>query len=118
MVVLDLNMPGVNGLAVLGAVAAHERLATRHAYIVVTAHPDTSFPPHVATLLGRLQVAIIAKPFDIDAVLEAVRQAAATLDATALLAAYAVPARLVRCKRRTGGRARAVSSAARSGSEA
>lgn len=37
VVLLDLQMPNVDGVAVLEAIASHEALATRHAIIVMTA---------------------------------------------------------------------------------
>lgn len=38
IVLLDLNMPGMDGRQTLAAVAKHDALATRHAYIVMTAN--------------------------------------------------------------------------------
>jgi CheY-like chemotaxis protein len=78
VVLLDLNMPGMDGKAVLQAVAAHDELAVRHAYILVTANQRT-LPLAFVNLLTQLRVAVIAKPFDIDALLDAVAQAAARL---------------------------------------
>ena len=78
VVLLDLNMPGMDGRQLLEAVAAHDVLATRHAFILVTANERT-LPLVFATLLAQLRVSVIAKPFDIDTVLAAVAQAAARL---------------------------------------
>lgn len=75
---LDLNMPGLDGEAVLQAVAAHDVLATRHAFILMTANQRT-LSRDFALLLTQLRVSVIAKPFDIDHLLEMVAQAAARL---------------------------------------
>lgn len=80
VVLLDMQMPDVDGVAVLEAVAAHQELASRHAYIVMTAHGGRTLPLKMATLLIELQVPILAKPFDIDAVLAAVHAAAQRLE--------------------------------------
>src|SRR5512146_1118624 len=68
---LDLNMPGMSGKAVLEAVAGHELLPQRHAYILVTANERT-LPLAFVNLLTQLRVSVIPKPFDIDHLLEVV----------------------------------------------
>lgn len=80
VVLLDMQMPGLDGIAVLHAVAAHEELATRHAYIVMTAYGSRTLPLTVANGLSSLQVPILAKPFDIDLVVAAVRAAEQRLE--------------------------------------
>lgn len=80
VVLLDMQMPGVDGVAVLEAVAAHHELATRHAYIVMSAHAGRTLPLKMATLLIELQAPILAKPFDIDDVLVAVHVAEQRLE--------------------------------------
>ncbi|HEV8191121.1 MAG TPA: response regulator [Ktedonobacterales bacterium] len=74
VVLLDLNMPGMDGRHLLRIVANDEHLSTRHAFIIVTASQKT-FPLDFATLLSDLRVPILTKPFDIDQLLERVRQA-------------------------------------------
>ncbi|HEV8189959.1 MAG TPA: response regulator [Ktedonobacterales bacterium] len=74
VVLLDLNMPGMDGRHLLRLVANDDHLATWHAFIVVTASQKT-FPLEFATLLSNLHVPILPKPFDIDHLLHLVRQA-------------------------------------------
>lgn len=78
VVLLDMEMPGMDGFQVMQAVAADEVLVTQHAYVLVTASSRT-LPLAFVTLLRRLGVPIIPKPFDIDELLEAVAQAVARL---------------------------------------
>jgi CheY-like chemotaxis protein len=78
VVVLDLIMPGMDGRQVLEAVAGHDALATRHAYILVTANAKT-LPLSFATLLTDLRVPVIAKPFDLDKLVDIVAEAAQRL---------------------------------------
>lgn len=78
VVLLDMEMLGLDGVQVMQAVAADAALATRHAYVLVTANA-TTLPLAFVTLLSRLGVPIIPKPFDIDELMEAVAQAAARL---------------------------------------
>lgn len=80
VVLLDLMMPRLGGSGVLGAVAEDWRLATCHAYALVTANPYT-FPPAFNTLLSRLNVPVIRKPFDIDVLIGIVEAAAERLAA-------------------------------------
>jgi len=78
VVILDWNMPGMDGKAVLQPVAAHDILAARHAYILLTSNERT-LPLDFALLLTRLRAAVIAKPFNINTLLTAVAHAAARL---------------------------------------
>lgn len=78
VVLLDLMMPGIDGVAVLQALAANPTLATKHATILMTAS-DRTLPEAVWYLLNHLHGALIRKPFDLDQVLSAVQQAASTL---------------------------------------
>lgn len=78
VVLLDLMMPGMDGYAVLQAVAAELPLATRHAYVLVSATGRT-LPLKVAAILKQLNVASVPKPFDLDELLSAVQKAASTL---------------------------------------
>lgn len=71
VVLLDLMMPRLSGMEVLNAVAADERLAERHAYLIVTANRDTIQPPF-SGLLRRLEVPVVMKPYDVDEILAVV----------------------------------------------
>lgn len=78
VVLLDLMMPGMDGYAVLQAVAHESPLATRHAYILFTATAKT-LPLKVVVMLKQLNVALVSKPFDLEQLLTAVQKAASTL---------------------------------------
>lgn len=78
VVLLDMEMPGVDGVQVMQAVAADAVLVNRHAYVLVTANA-TMLPPGFASLLSRLRVPVVPKPFDVDELLEAVARAIARL---------------------------------------
>jgi CheY-like chemotaxis protein len=79
VVLVDLNMPGMDGRQLLHAVAQHDTLATQHAYVVVTANEET-VPLALGHLLTNLGASILGKPFDLDTLLATVRQAASRLD--------------------------------------
>lgn len=80
VVLLDMQMPGMDGVHLMRTVAGDTALAARHAYVLVTADA-TALPLAFATLLSRLNVPVVPKPFDIDDLLETVAQAAARLAA-------------------------------------
>jgi CheY-like chemotaxis protein len=64
LILLDLMMPVMNGLEVLDALAASERL--RHIPVIVaTAAPDKA--------AGRCVAGLVEKPYDIDALLDEIR---------------------------------------------
>ncbi len=79
VVLLDLQMPGMDGLAVLHALAAEPSLLSRHVIVVMSAYSGPTLPLAVAQLLARQRIPMLAKPFDIDHVVVAVRQAQARL---------------------------------------
>lgn len=77
VVLLDWRMPGMNGLAVLHALAADALMAQRHAVILLTVRYDepdlrSAFPPNIS-------VTVMGKPFELDALLDAVAHAAHSL---------------------------------------
>ncbi len=79
VVLLDMQMPGMDGISLLRALDTDECLATRHAIIVVSAQYPRTLPLEVATLLTRLDVRVLGKPFDIDDLVAVVRAAAQRL---------------------------------------
>lgn len=80
VVLLDLQMPGMDGKQLLQAVADHDTLASRHAYIVMTASTKT-LPLGFATLLTDLRVPVLTKPFDLAALLDLLQVTAKRLQA-------------------------------------
>lgn len=77
VVLVDLLMPVVSGFEMLQRVAEDWDLARRHAYVVVTASEASL--PIVQALRSTTVVEGIAKPFDIDTLIEAVERASAVL---------------------------------------
>lgn len=75
---IDLLMPGMDGVDLLRSILANTRLATRHRYIGMTAAvgPVTS---QAEALLAQLHGAFLEKPFGIDTLLEAVARACDSL---------------------------------------
>jgi CheY-like chemotaxis protein len=66
IVLLDKNMPHVDGVAVLEAVYADPALAKRHCIILVSAYVSRTLPLRLAVLLDALSVEKVDKPFDLD----------------------------------------------------
>ena len=80
VVLLDLQMPKLDGAGVLRVVAANKKLATRNRYLLMTARVR-SLPLAFAHLLFRLHILVLPKPFDVDQVLTMVADAAHMLPA-------------------------------------
>jgi two-component system nitrogen regulation response regulator NtrX len=78
VVLLDLIMPGLDGVAVLRAVSADSRLSLQHAYILVSAGGAGDIA-RAEPLLTTLQGRAVNKPFDMDTLLDAVEAAARQL---------------------------------------
>jgi CheY-like chemotaxis protein len=81
VVLLDLLMPEMDGLAVLHEVIQERPLAERNGYILMTAD-STRLIDAAAHVLSALPVTVVRKPFDIDDVLETVTAVAERLDGT------------------------------------
>lgn len=79
VVLLSLRGPPIASRAILEAVAAGPPLATRHAYIVLTALWDM-LPSDYISLLTQLAVPVVPKPFQMDELLDTVAEAAARLE--------------------------------------
>lgn len=81
VVLLDWMMPGIDGLAVLQAVAVESPLAKRHSYILMSA-TGRWLPLELMQLLKQLNIATVSKPFDLDELLAAIEKAASRLPHT------------------------------------
>ena len=81
VVLLDLLMPEMDGLAVLHEVIQEQQLAAQHGYILMTAD-STRLIDAAAHVLSALPVTVVRKPFDIDDVLETVTAVAERLSET------------------------------------
>jgi CheY-like chemotaxis protein len=80
VVLLDLMMPRMGGDAVLRLVAEGHVSLTPHTYILVTAFAGT-LPSDMPSLLTRLGVPLVAKPFDVETLLAEIERATARLRA-------------------------------------
>ena len=80
VVLLDYMMPNFNGFDVLQAVHADDGLFVRHAVVIMTAHGPI-LPIELARFMTEADIPLLRKPFDFDAVLEAVAEAAQRLRA-------------------------------------
>ena len=78
VVLLDLNLPSLDGASVLAAIVSEPPLAARHAFLLMTAD-DGMARPGISALLAALSMPVIAKPFRIARALTAVARAARTL---------------------------------------
>lgn len=76
VVLLDLNMPGMDGFAVLHALADDPDLAQRHAIIVFTSLYAHGLPLPDAEFLVQHHVALLIKPFEVDGLVRTVAGAA------------------------------------------
>ncbi|HST87378.1 MAG TPA: response regulator [Ktedonobacterales bacterium] len=81
VVLLDLDLPGIDGIAVLRAVADDAHLAARHAFILLTAVQHSRYQA-AADVCETLSVPLILKPFNMDTLLDAVATAARHLPPT------------------------------------
>src|SRR5258708_11348771 len=75
VVLLDLMMPRMTGSEILELFANDAVWARRHAFIVLTAAAGRSGVVQLQPLLQQLTIPLLPKPYDIDALLEAVHAA-------------------------------------------
>ncbi|HLJ81265.1 MAG TPA: response regulator [Ktedonobacterales bacterium] len=80
VVLLDLDLPRLDGLGVLNAVAADPTLAARYAFILLTALHQSRYQA-ATEICARLSVPLVLKPFNVDTLLDAVATAARRLSA-------------------------------------
>ncbi len=68
VVLLDLLMPGMDGREVLDILESDRDLATRHAFVLMSANHQAleRVPPH---LLSDLSITLLPKPFEIETLL-------------------------------------------------
>ncbi|MDB5059544.1 MAG: hypothetical protein JWO59_3016 [Chloroflexi bacterium] len=78
VVLLDLLMPGMDGITLLQTIASDPELTESRAFIVVTAAPQMLTPP-MTGLLNSMSIPIVVKPFDIDVLLDTVFRKAKAL---------------------------------------
>jgi len=79
IVILDYRLPALDGCDLLELVAQDEDLRERHTFIMMSASPAKTIED-CEEAIDELDVPIVPKPFDIDELVEAVRQAEARLD--------------------------------------
>jgi CheY-like chemotaxis protein len=70
VVVLDLDLPRLDGTGVLREIARDRQLAARHAFVVMTAVSQTRYQA-AEDLCATLSIPLIPKPFDMDVLLDA-----------------------------------------------
>lgn len=73
-VVLDLDLPRLDGLGVLRAVADDARLSERHAFVLLTAVAHQRYQA-AQDVCAQLAVPLILKPFELDTLLDALAAA-------------------------------------------
>ena len=75
VVLLDYLLPGLDGAALLEDNAAWQADGSRHTYLLLTASPQKISPALQERLL-ELHVPVLPKPFDINDILQFVKQSA------------------------------------------
>ncbi len=74
VVLLDHKLPKLDGCDLLEIVAQDEQLRARHTFIFMTASPKRALEDCEESL-EELDVPLVSKPFDIDELVDAVREA-------------------------------------------
>lgn len=77
--VLDYRLPAMDGCDLLDLAAHDEHLRARHVFIMMSASPAKTIEDCEETI-DELNVPILPKPFDIDDLIEVVRQAEQRLE--------------------------------------
>jgi CheY-like chemotaxis protein len=80
VVLLDWKMPEMSGEEVLELVRANPELASRHAYVLITANA-AAVTPQLTELLRELCVPVVAKPFSLLDLLDTVEHQASRIGA-------------------------------------
>jgi CheY-like chemotaxis protein len=93
LVLLDLQMPGMDGRAVLEAAAKDAGLMARHGFILVTAYSGRTLPLPLLNILSAYGIPIVAKPFNLDHLLDVTKRAEMQLLARAPMPVARVPER-------------------------
>lgn len=77
--ILDYRLPAMDGCDLLDLAAHDEHLRARHVFIMMSASPAKTLEDCEESI-DELDVPIVPKPFDIDDLIEAVRQAEQRLE--------------------------------------
>lgn len=75
VMLLDLNMPIMDGIQVLGALARESDLAARHRIIIVSAYADQPIPGPADEVIRAHSIPFLRKPFELDDLLSHVAHA-------------------------------------------
>lgn len=75
VVLFDYRMPRQESAALVALAEREVHLADRHAFVCMTTTDSGRLPTTLKAMLARYDVPLLAKPFDIAAVLAALRQA-------------------------------------------
>ena len=77
--IIDYRLPKLDGCDLLEIIAQDEQLRARHTFIMMSASPEKTVED-CEEAIDDLDVPIIPKPFDMDGLVEAVRQAEERLE--------------------------------------
>lgn len=72
IVLMDYEMPNLNGFEALNRAAEEGFVQPRYAYVAISSMA-ANFPPYLSDLLRQLGAQILPKPFERDALLEVVQ---------------------------------------------